>query len=374
VKTSLVVLLSTLAVAGCKRGGDTAADAPSGADAAVDGSTACTADQLAALEAQMSAMLDAAAVDPGITADPDFTVLLESADGRRYTHSHGASSPTTRYESASTSKWVSAVVILDLVDQGLLTLDTKVHDVVTYWTEPEVDLRDLLSFTSGFDEEPACLNLGAANFAVCVHTIYEDNEAIAPPPGTEYDYGPTHLQIAGAMAIEASGLASWQAVFDAWRARTGLFPTGVYDIPSTTNPRIAGGMHWTGEEYLAFLRAHHHGELLAAATAAELHADQRGTATVAYSPIWDALGEDWSYGLGNWVECPGATTPGGFDCTGLHRNSSAGAYGAYPFIDFDHDYFGLVARQGTLMSAEEGIAIFRSVESIAAQWADRTCN
>jgi hypothetical protein len=125
---------------------------------------------------------------------------------------------------------------------------------------------------------------------------------------------------------------------------------------------------------MGFLRALYHGDLLAPATATQFYADQRGTATVVYSPVWDAIGEDWSYGLGNWVECPDATTLGGFDCTGQHRNSSAGAYGAYPFVDFDHDYFGLVARQGSLMSAKEGIAIFRAIEDVATRWADRTCN
>ena len=133
-------------------------------------------------------------------------------------------------------------------------------------------------------------------------------------------------------------------------------------------------MHWIGVEYLGFLSALRRGDLLNAATMAQLHADQRGTATVVYSPVWDAIGEDWSYGLGNWVECPTATTSGGFDCNGLHRNSSAGAYGAYPFIDFDHDYVGLIARQGSVMSAGEGIALFRAIEDVAVRWADRTCD
>ena len=359
--------LAVLVVAAACGGGGSSADGPPGDDAA-DAPITCSD-----LEQAMSMALDAAALDTSITTDPDFTVLLETADGRRYTHSHGASTPTTVYESASTSKWVSAVVILDLVDRGMLTLDTKAHDLLAFWDETAVDLRDLLSFTSGFADEPPCLNFGAANFTMCVLNIYEQNIATAPPPATEYEYGPTHLQVAGAMAMRASGLTSWAAVFAAWKARVGLFPTGVYDIPSTTNPRIAAGMHWNGEEYLGFLRVLYHGDLLSPATTAQLYADQRGSATVVYSPVWDTIQEDWSYGLGNWVECPTATTQGGFDCTGMHRNSSPGAYGAYPFIDFDHSYFGLVARQGTLMSAEQGIRIFRVIEARAAQWADRAC-
>src|SRR5689334_8270659 len=143
-----------LVVAACKGGGGSStADAPGGLDGPdrFDAASTCSNDQLVAMEQEMAAALDAAAVHQGITVDPDFTVLLETADGRTFRHSHGASSATTRYESASTSKWVTAVIILDLVDRGMLALDTTAHDVMpAYWTESAIDLRDLLSFTSGF--------------------------------------------------------------------------------------------------------------------------------------------------------------------------------------------------------------------------------
>jgi CubicO group peptidase (beta-lactamase class C family) len=326
------------------------------------------------VEARMRATLDAAATNPAITTVADFTVLFEAADGRRFTHSHGSSTPTTRNESASTSKWVTAAVLLDLVDRGELTFATTAHDQITFWQETTVTLRDLLSFTSGFSDEPLCINGPNADFATCVQTIYNNNAATAAPAGSEFHYASTHMQVAGLMAINATGLASWTAVFDAWRTRTQLFATGAYDLPSATNPRLAGGMHWTGEEYLQFLRALYHGTLLSPASREAMLANQRGTATVGYSPtIPGALGEDWSYGLGNWLECSTAKTVGSFDCGAGHRNSSPGAYGAYPFIDFDHSYFGILARQGGIGTYPEGIRLFRTVEADAAIWADHRC-
>ena len=53
------------------------------------------------------------------------------------------------------------------------------------------------------------------------------------------------------------------------------------------------------------------------------------------SPALNAFNQDWSYGFGNWLECPTAMGANTFDCGSGHRNSSPGAYGAYPFIDFD---------------------------------------
>ncbi len=59
--------------------------------------------------------------------------------------------------------------------------------------------------------------------------------------------------------------------------------------------------------------------------------------------------------------------------SGVHRNSSPGAYGAYPFVDFDDQYFGIVARQGGLHTYPEGVHIFRSVQPLVSRWAKKDC-
>ncbi len=99
-------------------------------------------------------------------------------------------------------------------------------------------------------------------------------------------------------------------------------------------------MTWTGEEYLGFLRGLSRGTLLSASSRAQLHANQRGAAVVAASPIYASIGEDWAWGLGNWLECETATTPNSYNCGAGHRNS--------------------IARQGSLASGNEGVAIART--------------
>ena len=47
-----------------------------------------------------------------------------------------------------------------------------------------------------------------------------------------------------------------------------------------------------------------------------------------------------------------------------------GAYGAYPFVDFDLDYFGIVARQGALRTFPEGSSLFRVIAEQAAHRGD----
>lgn len=340
---------------------------PQGGQSDVGG---CEAER-AALEQRIADALDTAAADPSITEEPNFTLALETASGHRFVHSHGDSSISTPYESASSSKWVAATVILDLVDQGVLALDDDPAKYLSFWEVKGVTLAQLLSFTSGFSNEALCFNLPGANFAQCVQKAYEANVPSAPPPGSEFYYSSTHLQIAGLMAVQAAGVGGFADLFAAWQKKTGLFPSGAFDLPSATNPRLAGGMHWTGEEYLGFLRALYHGRILETDTRSAMLQSQRGEAKVVSSPALEALNQDWAYGFGNWLECPTAIGPDTYDCGAGHRNSSPGAYGAYPFIDWDNHYFGILARQGKLGTFRDGDTLFQTVADDAAAWATR---
>lgn len=322
----------------------------------------CSVEQL---ETALTASLAA------VSTDADFSFAVERPDGRRYSYNRGGSTLDTAYESASTSKLVTAVIILRLVEQGYLDLSDHPQDLIPGWPITSSDplysmtLAQLLSFTSGLTSEPLCQNLPGADFADCVKTIATSNANNGITPGTQFYYASTHLQVAGLMAMHARGLATWQAVFDEFRAQTGLFPTGSYDLPSLSNPRLAGGMHWTGNEYLAFLKALKSNALLNADSMTEFLKDRTAAGvTIVYSPVSE-IGEEWHYGFGFWHECRSPT----FNCTPGARISSPGAYGAYPFWDRTMDYFGIVARQGALQTGFNGVAVERAVRPQVEAWA-----
>ena len=164
------------------------------------------------------------------------------------------------------------------------------------------------------------------------------------------------MQVAGLMAQYATG-SSWQDIFAQFKNDTGLFSSAAYDLPSSTNPRLAGGMHWQASEYLDFLRALKNGTLLSPSSMSELLKDQTAASQIIYSPPKQDLNEDWHYGLGLWHEYQSS------------RVSSPGAYGAYPFWDRSKNYFGIVARQGAVGTYPKGIRIERSVRAKAEAWA-----
>ncbi|MFS4459409.1 serine hydrolase domain-containing protein [Bdellovibrio sp. HCB2-146] len=303
------------------------------------------------------------------TSEVDFTYIAERSDGRRFTYNRGASTPTTSYESASTSKMVTAAVILRLVQDGYLNLTDKPHDRITGWTIGSGDslynmtLAHLLSFRSGLEDEPACLNFGASDFETCAKNAGTTNAGNGVVPGQEFYYSGSHMQVAGLMAAKARN-KTWAQIFSDFKTLTGLFASSTYDLPSSTNPRLGGGMHWTANDYMAFLKALKNGQILNSTYLNQMLTDQTASATFTYSPV-SAIGEAWHYGFGLWHECQSAT----YNCTPGTRVSSPGAYGAYPFWDRTNNYFGIVARQGSLGTYPNGIAIERTVRAKAEAWA-----
>jgi CubicO group peptidase (beta-lactamase class C family) len=328
-------------------GQDSVAEVPSGT---------CTTDDLAALEAQMTAVLSTATLtsqtaQASIPA-PAFTVLLQRDDGRTYAFNKLDSTPDTSYQSASTSKIVSATIILSLVDRGVLALDDHPQRYIAWPTSgpaSEMTLRQLLAFTSGLNNDPPTTQTVGANNYTCIDVppslasyvpwnaciaqilaanfdsdgnIIKGSGSEATAPGASFFYSSNHLQVAGWMAVAAvknagltnptsgAALLTWSDIFTDYQGRTGLYAHSAFDSPSATNPRLAGGMHWIASDYRDFLFALYRNQaptgmaMLSAATRTELLADQRKDAVVLDSPVLDALEEDWHYSLGNWIECP----------------------------------------------------------------------
>ena len=127
-KAGLIALFIACAVAaGCGGSGTGAPPAPV---------PACSTTQL---EADMDAVLAQTA------SEVDFSCSLERQDGRRYNFKRGTSTLQTSYESASTSKLVSAVIILRLVEQGYLNLTDRPQDRLTAAVWPIVNTDSLYS-------------------------------------------------------------------------------------------------------------------------------------------------------------------------------------------------------------------------------------
>lgn len=269
--------------------------------------------------------------------------VYDRAGTKVFERMYGDFAPDRRVAIASASKMVSGVVLFRLVDEGRLSLDSTTGRVLGWRGEKgAITLRHLLSFTSGLRREDVCTVLPQLTLAACVEMIERD--PVEAPAGTLFDYGSTHLAVAGRMAEVATG-ESWADLF-ASRLREPLgigtdaqyYATPRNPVP-TENPLLAGGLRMTMDEYarvlrLVFDKGVFDGKRLVDAALFDAQAVMPyPRATVGHSP-WP----DGRYGLTAWLEC---ATPE----TGCAALSSPGAFGFTPFLDRDAGYYAVLGME-----------------------------
>ncbi len=269
----------------------------------------------------------------------DLAVVVGDADGVIWDYSQGDFPLDSSHFVASASKWLTSATLMRLVEQGVMSLDDRPQDYLAYWTGDPADprsritLQQLLAFTAGFDLGPtdaSCVSQANLSLDACVQELYL--AGLAYEPGSTFYYGPAHMQVAARMAEVASG----QSFVTLFRLQLGdplgLSASSAFVSPSASNPRAAGGAVSTANDYARFLRALLAGELISDLDT--FVADRTAPPVViGFRPAGSEVnGTAWNYALGAWREDPGRD-----------RLSSPGAFGWYPWIDFESGYFVLIA-------------------------------
>lgn len=292
-------------------------------------------------------------------AQPQFPgglcVEILTPSGVVYSQAFGGFTNQTYGPVASASKLVSATVLLRLVDQGLLSLDTQAKTYLkdrsgNPWAGNmgEIRLRHLLSFTSGISGEVASSEDTSITLDEAVKRIHDSQVSVASTPGSTFYYGSTHLRIAARMAELATG-KPWRQLFDE-QLRVPLGWAALSTYGGGTNPNPAGSLACTGLEYTRFLmlqlRQGLDGStrLLPQATIQQQRQDAFGASTgIVYSPYEAVLGRQYHYGFGIWLEtangqAPSLTNP-------VNRWSSTGKFGWAPWVAADGAYAALIMTQ-----------------------------
>jgi serine-type D-Ala-D-Ala carboxypeptidase/endopeptidase len=285
---------------------------------------------------------------------PGMGVAVYDAQGvKRFEKMYGNFGPDMRVAIASSSKMVSGLTILRLVDQQLLTLDASTGAVLG-WTGPQggITLRQLLSFTSGLPADAPCTSQLFITLANCVESI--STLTLVAPPGTRFDYGSTHLHVAARMAEVATG-NSWAEIF-ATQLRTPLglgadmlYYTAPRQSTGMLNPLIAGGLRATMNEYarvlqLEFNRGLWDGNRLIADSLFTLQGTEPYPDAVIGNSPFQSIGLNFHYGLAAWLECP----PPAANCDVI---SSPGAFGFTPWVDREAGYYAMIAMEGDDLQA-----------------------
>lgn len=280
---------------------------------------------------------------PGVTA-------IAMRDGRLlFRLDLGKIAPDAELPVASASKWMTAALVMSVVDEGRLALDTPISRYLSDFTgeSGRITLRQLLAQTAGTGSLRDGVDIRqdprmtlAESAAEVAHRPLQD------PPGTVFRYGGPGFQVAGA-AVEAVTGRRWADLFDERIARPlGMHHTRWEHLPAhgvsplqTRNPLLQGGVVTTADDYMRFLTMLAHDgryddrQILSAQAVDAMETVQTLGKPMAYRPP-GARDQATQYALGNW--CERWTAAG--DCTLV---SSPGAFGTFPWIDRTSGTYGI---------------------------------
>jgi len=301
-------------------------------------------------------------------------VVVDREDGIVHQEFWGEFAPDRVTLVASSSKMVTAGVLLRLQDDGLLDIDAPISTYLDWGAgNPDVTVAQLLSNSSGLVgllDDPGyapyiCQFLPGGSLQDCGEQIFttpdDDDDVIAPD--TRFRYGGAQWQVAGAVAEAVSGTPWAQLIDEIYVEPCGLdrlgynnhftqigtqgfdYPDGFESDPgtlaATDNPNMEGGMYTDVDDYAALLLMHlrggecEGGRVLSQASLDAMHADRVGD--VYGGEVLPGTG----YGLGWWVD----------RATG--RISDPGAYGSVPWLDLDDGYGAFLVIESDTQTGSE---------------------
>ncbi len=265
---------------------------------------------------------------------------------------------------ASSSKMISAGVLLYLDDEGVLDIDAPVADVVEWGAgNPDITPAQLISNSSGLvgllpDPTYApyiCQYVFSETLQGCAEAIFTtpDDDAEVIAPDSEFRYGGAQWTVAGAVAEAASG-QPWAELIDEIYVQ----PCGVdslafnnhfaqigagFDYPvefesdpsllaATENPNPEGGAYINPPDYgqllLMHLREGRCGDtqVLSPEAVDLMHSDRIDSAYSGNAGVAAGSGDGTGYGMGWWIDRDD------------NRISDGGAYGSVPWLDLEDGY------------------------------------
>jgi CubicO group peptidase (beta-lactamase class C family) len=302
----------------------------------------------------------------------DFVVLLWKKDDTLiYKKEIGEFNSKTAAPIASCSKWLTAALVMQFVDEGKISLDDKISQWLPEFArygKNYITIRHCLSHFTGIDEETKFLKklMQRSRFASLEEEVNSfARREIRTNPGTDFWYGNIGLNIAGRVLEVISkkrfDVLMKQKLFNPMTMRRSSFTT--LDA-SAVNP--SGGASSTPEDYMKFLvmllnKGKYAGkQILSEASVEQLMQIHTKPEQIKYAPK-SATG--YNYALGSWIveEKDGKAT----------ALASPGLFGTWPMIDLCRGYAYLVFVKNFL--GEERAEVHLELKGLVDEQIKSTC-
>ena len=295
----------------------------------------------------------------------NLVAMIWTKDSLIYKKEMGGFNSKTQAPIASCSKWLTAALVMQFVDEGKLSLDDK---VVKYMPEFDkyfkgyITIRQCLSHMTGIKDEEGMLKKLLKRRKL--ESLEEEvngfaSQSIRANAGTDFWYGNIGLNIAGRV-LEVISRKKFEILI-----RTKLFsPLGMTKTTfaevngGPVNP--SGGAKSTADDYMKFLvmllnKGKYNGvQILSESAVNEMMKVQNTKEQIKYAP---KSAEGYRYASGSWVieESPLPTSPeGGRVASTL---ASPGLFGTWPMVDFCRGYAYIVFVKNFLGEERAGVHI-----------------
>lgn len=289
-------------------------------------------------------------------------VLISKGDSLVYKKEMGGFNSKTVAPIASCSKWLTAALVMQFVDEGKLSLDDK---VVKYLPEFKkyfknyITIRHCLSHMTGIEDDDKFLKriLERRKYSSLEEEVDDfAKKKIRANAGTDFWYGNIGLNIAGRI-LEVISKKKFDVLI-----RTKLFvPLGMTKTTfsdlsgGAINP--SGGAQSTADDYMKFLlmllyKGKYNGkQILSEASVNQMLIVNTTASMIAYAP---KAAEGFNYASGSWVmesktdtvtiihEGKSKPNPVYAPVTIATALASPGLFGTWPMIDFCRGYAYIV--------------------------------
>ena len=246
---------------------------------------------------------------------------------------------TTRERIASSSKWLSAALVMTFVDEGKLTLDDTVGKFIPAFTnhrKGNITIWECLSHLTGINggnlRQSREIISGSSSMDEAIEKIA--SQPMEGEPGKVFHYGSIGLQIAAGVIEKISG-EDFETLFS---ERIAL-PCDMKNTDFGKGKVVlaAGGAYSTPEDYIHFLQmiledGNYKGrQVISKESVIKMQQNYAKNAKVAWSP---PEAGNWGYGLGEWIMDDAVTR--------ADAVTSPGLFGSFPWVDNKRKYAGFL--------------------------------
>jgi CubicO group peptidase (beta-lactamase class C family) len=259
---------------------------------------------------------------------------------------------------ASCSKWLTAALVMQFVDEGKLNLDdpvSKYLPVFEKYMKNYVTIRQCLAHTTGIENDKGSL-LKMVQRSKYMSLEEEVNafaaKEISNNAGTEFHYGGIGLNVAGRV-LEVISKKPFDRLIQEKLLRPLKMKQTSFMNENGYSPNPSGGARSTANDYINFLsmilsKGMFEGKrILSEKAIEEMQKPQFPTLPIKFTP---KVAEGFHYGLGEWIQeedANGNSTV--VSCPGL--------FGTWPYIDKCRNYAAIMLVKSLLNEQKKDVAI-----------------